>query len=254
MAIELLRAGRLLRIILNRPEKRNALNVETCRQVIAAVSEANNDRSVGAILLTGAGKSFCSGMDLNEAPTVNFDSLAQAHDRLFTLYEWAAKPVIAAVHGAAIAGGTGLVANAHVVIAAEDATFGLTEVRLGLWPVLIFPAIVRAVGERRAMELSLTGRTFHAPEAQAYGLVSEVVAADRLADRALEVANGIADSSATALRSGIEYVNQIRGRSNVDALRTGRVVRDHIMQDPDFQEGVRAFQEKRAPAWPSHRV
>lgn len=252
MAIETQRDGRLMRITLNRPEKRNALNVEMCREIIAALNEANGDHGVGAVLLMGAGKAFCAGMDLSEALNVDHESLAQAHDRLFTIYEWAAKPVIAAVHGPAIAGGTGLAANAHIVIASEDAVFGLTEVRLGLWPVLIFPAIVRAVGERRAMELSLTARTFNAREAESYGLVSEVVSADRLANRATEVALAIANSSSTALRAGLEYVGQIRGKSNLEALKIGRVVRDEIMQDLDFAEGVKSFHEKRAPVWPSN--
>jgi enoyl-CoA hydratase/carnithine racemase len=254
MPIELERDRRLLRLTLNRPEKRNALNLETCREITAAIVEANRDPAVGAILLSGAGKAFCAGMDLTEAPDVDADELAEAHDRLFTIYEWVDKPVVAAVQGAAIAGGTGLAANAHIVIAAEDAIFGLTEVRLGLWPVLIFPSITAAAGERRAMELALSGRTFGAQEAVAYGLVSEVVALDCLAARAAEVATAIANASASAIGAGLAYVRAIRGKPSAEALAIGRVAREQIMRHEDFAEGIRAFRGKRAPVWPSHQA
>ncbi len=254
MAIDQQLDGRVLRITLNRPEKRNALDVEMCREVVGAVREAGTNPRVGAILLAGAGKAFCAGMDLREAPHVDRAALAEAHDRLFTIADWAAKPLIAAVHGPAIAGGTGLAANAHVLIAAEDATFGLTEVRLGLWPVLIFPAIVAAVGERRAVELALTGRLFGAAEAERYGLATEVVPAHELAARSFAIATAIANASSIAIGIGLRYVREIRGTSSPDALKIGRLRRDEIMEHPDFAEGLAAFQEKRAPSWPSNVI
>jgi enoyl-CoA hydratase/carnithine racemase len=253
MPIELAREGRLLRLTLNRPEKRNALNLETCREITAAIMDASGDPAVGAILLSGAGKAFSAGMDLTEAPDVDAEELAEAHDRLFTIYEWVDKPVVAAVQGAAIAGGTGLAVNAHIVIAAEDAVFGLTEVRLGLWPVLIFPAIAAAVGERRAMELALSGRTFGAHEAASYGLVNEVVPLDGLVARSLEVATSLANSSGAAIGAGLAYVRAIRGKPSAEALAIGRVARERIMRHEDFAEGIRAFRGKRAALWPSHQ-
>lgn len=252
MSIDVQRDGRLLRLTLNRPEKRNALNVETCRAIVAAVREADEDAGIGATLICGAGKAFCAGMDLAEVRDVDGPELADAHEPLFTLAERARKPVIAAVHGPAIAGGTGLAANAHIAIASEDATFGMTEIRLGLWPVLIFPAIAAAVGERTAVELSLSGRIFGAAEAKDLGLVSEVVPRDRLESRASEVALAIANSSTTTVVAGMKYVRAIRGKSAKEALAVGRLVRDGIMATEDFAEGLRAYHEKRAPRWPSH--
>ena len=253
MSIEIELQHRVLHLVLNRPDKRNALDVATCREVNAAIVDANLNPGVGAVLISGAGPAFCAGMDLREAAHVDRNALADAHDRLFTIGEWAEKPLIAAVHGPAIAGGTGLAANAHVVIATDDATFGLTEIRLGLWPVLIFPAIVAAVGERRAVELAISGRIFGAREGREYGLVSELVQPRDLASYAFAYARKIANSSATALRSGLDYVRRIRGKPTSEALEIGRIARDELMRHADFSEGVRAWREKTEPDWPSLR-
>src|SRR5205823_4845415 len=142
------REGRVLRLTLNRPEKRNALNGALCRELVSAIAEGDRDPGVGAILLSGAGKSFCAGMDLDEMLTPAEAELGEAHEQLFTIGRRVTTPIIAAVHGAALAGGTGLAANAHIVIASDDATFGLTEIRIGLWPFLIFRAVVESIGER----------------------------------------------------------------------------------------------------------
>src|SRR5438309_452356 len=117
--LQISKEGRLLRLALNRPEKRNALNAALCRDLTAALAEAQHDAEIGAILLTGNGKGFSAGMDLDEALSQEPAVLADLHDRLFTAFVWLDKPLIAAVHGTALAGGTGLVANAHISIAAE---------------------------------------------------------------------------------------------------------------------------------------
>src|SRR5258708_23983368 len=186
------REGRLLRLVLNRPDKRNALNGALCQELVAAIEQGDRDPGVGAILLSGAGKSFCSGMDLSEMLTPAEASLGPLHERLFTMVRWVSTPIIVAVHGAALAGGTGLVANAHIGIAAEDATFGLTEVRIRLWPFVVFRAVVAAIGERRAVDLGLTGRIIDAREAAAMGLAHHVTPAVDLESRAREVAAEVA--------------------------------------------------------------
>src|SRR5262245_56063736 len=200
------REGRLLRLVLNRPDKRNALNGALCQELVAAIEQGDRDPGVGAILLSGAGKSFCSGMDLSEMLTPAEASLGPLHERLFTIGRRVTTPVIAAVHGAALAGGTGLVANAHIVVAVEDATFGLTEIRIGLWPFVIFRSVVAAVGERRAVELGLTGRTIDAREAERMGLVHYVTPAAGLDERAGAIAAEVAAASPEALRAGLRFV------------------------------------------------
>jgi enoyl-CoA hydratase/carnithine racemase len=245
------RQGRLLRLTLNRPEKRNALNLDLCRELVLAMEEAWRDSSVGAILLSAEGKAFCAGMDLTEMLSPEAAGLTHIHERVFTLGVHANKPIIAAVRGPALAGGTGLAANAHITIAADDATFGLTEIRIGLWPFIVFRAVALAVGERRAIELSLSGRTFDAREAAGMGLVHHVVPAADLEQRAFDAAMAIADSSPTAIASGLAFVAETRGKQSEEAGRTAYRFRDEIFRSPDFAEGLRAFHDKRTPRWPS---
>lgn len=242
-------AGRVLRLALSRPDKRNALNLELCRALVEAMEAADRDPAVGAILLTGNGKSFCAGMDLREFADVDARAVSQVHEQLFTIGARLGKPLIAAVHGAALAGGTGLAANCHIVIATADATFGLTEIRLGLWPFLVFRAVAAAMGERRTVELALTGRVLGAVEAREFGLVHEI-AADGEA-RAMEVASALAESSPTAMRSGLQCVQEVRGKDWKLAGEISQRARREIFETADFQEGIRAFREKRKPQWPS---
>ena len=247
--LEVQQNERVRRIALNRPEKRNALSLELCRAILQALENASEDPSVGAILLTGNGPSFCAGMDLAELQTVDYDQLDAIHQQLFTLAERAVKPIVAAVHGPALGGGTGLVANCHIVVASESATFGLTEIRLAMWPFLIYKSIVTALGERRTMELALTGRIFGAPEAATMGLVHEI-AADPAA-RASEIAATIAAYSPASLRAGMMFVQDVAHRGWKHAAEVAALVRKDVFQSPDFREGVAAFREKRRPQWPS---
>ncbi|MBI1789204.1 MAG: enoyl-CoA hydratase/isomerase family protein [Acidobacteria bacterium] len=245
------RQGRVLRLVLDRPEKRNALNLALCRELVKQVEEAWRDHGVGAILLAGEGKSFCAGMDLTEMLSPEAAGLTHIHELLFTIGVRSSKPIVAAVQGAALAGGTGLAANAHILVAAEDATFGLTEIRLGLWPFVVFRAVALAVGERRAVELSLTGRTFDAREAAQLGLVDCLVPPADLDARALEIATAVAAASPSAVRGGLAYLAESRGRSSEETGRIAYQYRAELFRSPDFAEGLRAFHEKRAPRWPS---
>ena len=247
--IEVNQESRVRTITLNRPERRNALNLNLCRELTEAFDNADSDRSVGAIVLNANGPVFCGGMDLKEVLEINESRLAAIHERLFTTIQRVRTPIIAAVHGSALAGGTGLVANAHIVVANPDTVFGLTEIRIGLWPVLIFRSVAHAMGERRTVELALTGRDFTAIEALDYGLVTEL-ANDPLR-RATELAVVLAGFSPIALKAGLEYVHQIRGLDWETAGRVGRLTRDQLLSSADFKEGSRAFLEKRQPSWPS---
>jgi enoyl-CoA hydratase/carnithine racemase len=241
--------GRVLRLVLNRPEKRNALNANLCRELADAVNRADRDPKIGAIVLAANGTSFSAGMDVHELGSADFGALSDVHGQLFTMGSRLGKPLVTAVDGPALGGGFGLAANGHILVASEKAQFGLTEIRLGLWPFLVYRAVEIAIGERRAVELSLTGRVFDAREAQAMGLAH--VIHENPNAKAMEIGEHLASYSPMAIRSGLNYVQEARGKDWQIAGRIARRVREEVFQSADFQEGIRAFREKRQPVWPS---
>jgi enoyl-CoA hydratase/carnithine racemase len=240
---------RVLRVTLNRPEKRNALTLQMCRELAETLERAEDDPAVGAVLLTAKGEVFSAGMDLDEALAGDSDEHAAVHERIFTIGSRLTVPVIAAVGGPALGGGLGLVANAHVVVAVHGSSFGLTEIRLGMWPFVVFRAVALAIGERHALELSLTGRIIGTQEALAWGLAHEVEHAFELEDRAFQIASQIAGFSRDTVRRGMAFVRDSRGLDAASASRLAAEARKPVFEGPDFREGVTAFREKRPPRW-----
>jgi enoyl-CoA hydratase/carnithine racemase len=247
--LEISQHGRVLRLALNRPDRHNALSAGLCRELLETINGADRDLHIGAIVITGNGDSFCSGMDLKEIGSVPIETLTNLHEQLFTLSMRLSTPLIAAVNGFAVGGGMGLVANCHIAVASERAKYGLTEIKLGLWPFLVFRAVEIAIGERRTIELALTGRTFGAEEARAIGLIHEI--ASDCNQRAMEIAGAISECSPTAIHSGLDFVQEVRGKDWGTVALVARRVRDERFESGDFQEGIRAFREKRPPKWPS---
>lgn len=241
--------GRVLRLVMNRPDKRNALNAALCRDLVDAIGHAERDPRIGVIVLAGAGSCFSAGMDLSEIQEIHPEPIGTVHEQLFTLSTRLSKPLLGEVHGPALGGGMGLVANCHIVVASAAAQFGLTEIRLGLWPFLVFRAVSIALGERRAIELALTGRIFDVQEAKQLGLVHEI--APDLPARVMELAGQLAAGSPRATQSGLNFVQEARGRDWEMAGLIARRVREEVFRSGDFLEGVRAFREKRKPNWPS---
>jgi enoyl-CoA hydratase/carnithine racemase len=243
------REDRILRLTLNRTDKRNALNTEICERIADAVESSWDDPATGCVLLDAAGDVFCAGMDLDEALAPDAVLKTTIHERLFTLGARAKKPIVAAVQGPALGGGVGIIANSHIAVAAHGCTFGLTEIRIGMWPFVIFRSVANAIGERRATDLALTGRIFNMPEAVQWGLVSEAVPPIELDDRATALAAHLAAQSPQAVRGGLEYLSAAR---NVDSETSGRLAREfraRAFASDDFREGVAAFREKRKPRW-----
>ncbi len=247
--LEISREGRVLRVALNRPGKRNALNAGLCAAIVDRLNAADGDPSVGAILLCANGTAFCAGMDLAELGVVGTEEINRAQEALFTIGSRLSKPIVAVVNGPALGGGAGLVANCHIVVAGEQASFGLTEIRLGLWPFLVYRAVSAALGERRTAELSLTGRVFGPAEAREMGLVHEVSSDPEAA--AMKTASAIASFSPTAIATGLRLVRESRGLSFDEAGEYAKRLRNVVFDSADFKEGIRAFLEKRPPKWPS---
>ena len=240
---------RVRHVILNRSSKRNALTRQMCNDIVEAVRFAESNKGIGCTLISARGNVFCAGMDLHEAAPV--DELLHVHEHLFTMGALASKPIVVAVNGAALAGGLGLVAQGHVVLASQNASFSLPEVRIGFWPFVVYRAVEAAVGKRRALELSLTGDSFDAEQALTWGLVHRVRSEAELQESVIKVARDIAHSSPQAVSLGLEYVMEAEGKSLREAGKTAAALRAKLMASEDYKEGIAAFKEKREPRWPS---
>lgn len=247
------RYGRVLELTLNAPESQNRLTFAMCRELVAALHAADRDAGIGAILLKGAGPAFCTGMDPNELLREDAAETGWIHEELFTLGTKLATPVVCQVHGAAHGAGVGLLCNAHVVLAAQGTTFGLTEIRVGNWPFMTFRSLAAAVGERRATELSLTGRVFGTNEALQYNLIHAVTPPFELEERAEATAKQLADTSPELIRRGLDFVARTRGMAWEDAGSLAQQIRSEWFGHPDFIEGATALVERRKPNWPSLR-
>jgi enoyl-CoA hydratase len=245
------RVGFVLVLTLNRPEARNALNPALMGAVSDALRAAVDDEGVRAVVLTGAGdKAFCAGMDLrafSEAAAsgegaVSFDALLWFNRGEF------AKPVVAAVNGHAVAGGLELALAADLVVAADHATFGLSEVKRGLFAAGGGTTLSARVPLAIALEIGLTGDAIDAARAQAIGLVNRVVPADQVVDTAVELASKIAANGPLAVQVTKRL---LREAALVDPQR-GWAEADDVQQvfmSEDAAEGARAFVEKREPQW-----
>ena len=242
---------RILYLTLNRPAKRNALNLELCTSLVDAVGRAQGDPSVACIVISAAGSVFCAGMDLDEAGTAGDTQLATVHEQLFSLGARSVKPILAAVQGPALGGGLGLVTQSHVAFAAEGATFGLPEIKVGLWPFLVYRSVSAAIGPRRALAISLSGRPFDAEQARDWGLLHRILPPNELEDRIRSIARRLAHASPLALSLGMQYVRDAAGKSWDESGQLAARFRSQLMGSEDFAEGRRAFKEKREAHWPS---
>lgn len=241
-------------ITLARPEKRNAISPEMIVDLMSVLDEAEKS-AARVVILTGAGSAFCAGMDLaalRNLSTQTQEQHAADAERMgkmfYRVYSFP-KPLIAAVNGPAIAGGTGLATLADFTLAVPEAKFGYTEARIGFLPAVVSVFLLRQVGEKITRELLLTGKLFDATEAHRLGLVTEIVATDKLMDRARELARELAALSPTSLRATKRLI--LRWNENEIRRDLGIAIREsgEIRRTEDFREGLSAFLEKRGPRW-----
>jgi methylglutaconyl-CoA hydratase len=253
-AIQLAYDSRIATITLNRPEKRNSLNSRMLSEITAALGEIESSDAL-VVILTGAGKAFCAGMDLDELKSLTGKSHAENVEDsrgmarfIRRLYDFP-KPTVAAVNGAAIAGGTGIATMCDFTLAVPEAKFGYTEVRIGFVPAIVSSILVWQVGHKIARDLLLTGRTFDAAEAHRFGLVNDVVPLESLMPRARELAAQLMENSPASLKSTKKLINGFIGE--VLERQFDQAVEENagIRQTADFREGIASFLEKRKPRW-----
>ena len=242
-------------ITLHRPDRRNALSRGLIEAISAAFTRAADDAAARAVILTAAGSVFCAGMDLAELQasldippeqTPIWDDafrLARLYDQVYAL----PKPTIAAIQGAAVAGGAGLVTVCDLAVAVPDAKLGYPEVRRGLVAAMVMPHLLRHVGERMARYLLLSGETISADEACRAGLINEVVAPERLLPRALELARACAEGGPHALAKTKEYLRQFSHQAMPieDAAKASAAPR----LTEERQQSLRAFFAKQPAPW-----
>lgn len=252
--ITLHESDRVALLTLNRPEKRNAISYELIADLQQALDTVRNSQSQ-VLIITGAGKAFCSGMDLENLKTLigrtpeqNLEDSQTMANLFRTIYDFP-KPTIAAVNGAAIAGGTGIATICDFTLAVPDAKFGYTEVRIGFVPAIVSNFLVRQVGEKHARDLLLSGRIFAADEALRLGLVNEIVDPDRLLHRAYELARTLMENSPASLRATKELLSQTINEELDRSIASSIEQNARVRQTGDFREGITAFLERRKPHW-----
>ncbi len=243
------------RVVLDRPEIRNAFNETMIRELLEVLASLRDEGGLRVLVLTGEGKAFCAGADLHWMRSVvdytreesYRDSLNLAH-LMRELYTFP-KPVVGRINGSAIGGGTGLVAACDIALAAEEAVFSFSEVKIGLVPAVISPYVLRRVGERYGREYFLTGKRLSAREAEACGLVNRVVPR---ADLDAEVDSCVGDLATSGPRALAAAKHLVRTVSEMSLDEAGPATAEMITElrmSEEGQEGMRAFLERRRPAW-----
>ncbi|HEX6750254.1 MAG TPA: enoyl-CoA hydratase-related protein [Longimicrobium sp.] len=248
--LQVRREGGVARLVLNRPEKRNALNAELVAALKAALREADADAEVRVVAIEGAGQDFCSGADLSALRTIaesgamenleDVDALAE----LFALPRRMRKPVVALVRGRALAGGCGLATACDLVLAAESAQFGYPEVRIGFVPAMVMAILRRNVSEKRAFELIVRGHPISAAEAERIGLINHVWADDAFDAEAAAVLEDLAARSASAVQLSKRLLYNSDAMGFEAAIRAGADVNVVARMTDDMQAGVARFLER----------
>lgn len=250
------RDGPVARVILNRPEKRNAFNGQTIDELMAAFTALSEDQETRVIVLAAEGKTFCAGADLAwmremaMSGQANNGEGARRMAGLFGLIDQCRKPVIARIHGATIGGGTGIVSACDIPVASASAKFGFSEVRLGLAPAVISPYVVARIGTMAARELFVTGERFSAERACAIGLVNYVEEDEAALDGRIEHLVGeILQGAPEASVACKELARTIHTMNLDDAFEKTSALIAELRSSPEGQEGMMAFLSRRKPQW-----
>jgi methylglutaconyl-CoA hydratase len=255
--LELLRPSpQVAEVWINRPDVRNAFNDEVIAELTQTFAAFASDTELRVVLLSGRGKSFCAGADLNWMRAMagysweqNREDAQRLADMLWTL-DQCPVPVVGRVQGDCYAGGMGLASVCDVLVAASGVTFCLSEARLGLLPATIGPYVVRAMGVQAARRYFVTAERFGAAQAHAMGLVHELCESEALDSRVAEIIAGLVDNGPQAVKACKQLVRDVSAQPITDALRseTARRIAD-VRASEEGQEGVQSFLQKRKPNW-----
>lgn len=243
-------AGGILTATLNREDKRNAIDTAMIDALLATLERADLDATVRVVAIRGAGRDFCAGMDLNELLASADQSLDQNRKaalhfaEIFIRMRRLPKPVVAVVHGRALAGGCGLATACDLILASESAQFGYPEVQRGFVPAIVMTMLRRAVGEKVAFDLATTGRLLDGTEAAAAGLASRVYEDADFEEQAAEVLRVLAEASSSALAFTKQQFYQLDGLGFEEGLRLGADVNAVSRSTPDFRAALSAFLTK----------
>jgi len=247
-------SGQIATITLNRPDKRNAMSAAMIAELQTAFDEIEKSHArVG--ILTGSGKAFCSGMDLEMLASIAQQSPAENQEdsrRMAKMFRrvWSfPRPLIAAVNGAALAGGCGIATLCDFTLAVPEAKFGYTEVKIGFLPAIVSVFLTRQIGEKKARDLLLTGRILEAAEAKEFGLVNEIIPADNLISRSKELAGVLIAASPGSLSRAKRLMTSSAAAGVDHDLERAILENARIRCTPDFKEGLASFLEKRKPVW-----
>ena len=249
--IELKTESAVAAVALNRPEVRNAFDESLISELTDCITGLCEDESIRAVILSGAGASFCAGADLAWMQRIagysRMENIADAGNlyRMLGAIYGCPKPTIAKVHGAAIGGGAGLVAACDIAIAAADAVFAFSEVRLGIAPAVIAPYVIQKIGVGAARALFVTGERFSASEALRIGLVHEVVPAAELEDAVESKVQAVLKCGPNAIAATKHLLREIAGCTPSEAAETTIECIADLRVSPEGQEGIQAFLEKR---------
>jgi len=244
------------RVTLNRPELNNALNEALIEELRSAFESIAGDRSIATLVLAGEGKSLCAGADINwmrKAGSYSRDENikdALPLVRMLSVLDRMPQTTVARVQGPIYGGGVGVVAACDIAIGSSEATFCLSEVRLGIVPGMISPYVLRAIGERTARRYFQTAEVFNADEAHRIGLLHEVVAPDALDERVAKMLKQLKSAAPGARSIAKKLAGDIAGRPIDEALmsETAQLIAD-VRAKPEAREGLTAFLEKRKPSW-----
>ncbi|MGD0050500.1 MAG: enoyl-CoA hydratase-related protein [Vulcanimicrobiaceae bacterium] len=249
--IHVTQEGDVAHVTLARPEVRNAFNAEMIRELRDAFTALSSDAQVRVVVLAGEGKTFSGGADVNwmrAALELGYEANvadAEAMSDMFRAIDRCSKPVIGRVHGAALGGGTGLTAACDIAIAADDTTFGFTEVKLGIIPAVISPFVLAKIGQSHARALFLTGERFSAKHALAIGLVHQVVDEDDLDTTIAKLARELLSAGPTAVAAAKTLIARVSAATYDETRSITATMIAKQRTSEEGQEGLRAFLERR---------